>query len=237
MSQSSLLREAFSPSALVLDMDGLMVDSEPLWFRVEGAFAATHGATWTHALALRCVGRGTAYTLRTMSDIFGFAVDVARDKAAIMDAFLARVGELELKPGCRELLDAAEGRLPLALASSSPRRLIQAVLDRFELAPRFRVMVSGEEVLAAKPAPDIFVRAAAELGVAPAACAVLEDSLAGATAGRAAGMFVIAVPEGPWEGRGFEAVADRIVPDLFGAREALAIARGAQSGSDRARGA
>ena len=66
-----------------------------------------------------------------------------------------------------------------------------------------------------KPAPDIFLRAAAELGVRPGACVVLEDSIAGATAGRAAEMAVIAVPEGPWEGRGFEAVADAVVPDLF----------------------
>jgi len=109
------------------------------------------------------------------------------------------------------------------VASSSPRRLIQAVLDRFDLHPRFAAVVSGEEVLRPKPAPDIFLRAATELGAPPEACAVFEDSLAGATAGRAAGMFVVAVPEGPWEGRGFEAVADRIVPDLFAARAALAL--------------
>ncbi len=223
MSPSSLHPERFSPDALVLDMDGLMVDSEPLWFRVESGFAAARGATWTRAQARSCVGRGTAHTLRTMSETFGFPVDIASDTAEIFDAFLARVGELELKPGCRELLDAAAGRLPLALASSSPRRLILAVLDRFDLRPRFRVVVSGEEVRNAKPAPDIFIRAAAELGAAPDTCAVIEDSLAGATAGRAAGMFVIAVPEGPWEGRGFETVADRIVADLFEARATIVL--------------
>jgi beta-phosphoglucomutase-like phosphatase (HAD superfamily) len=108
------------------------------------------------------------------------------------------------------------------VASSSPLRLIQAVLRRFELTPRFRAVVSGESVPHPKPAPDVFLRAAAELGVAPARCAVFEDSLAGATAGRAAGMFVIAVPEGPWEGRGFEAVADVVARDLI---EALASIR------------
>jgi HAD superfamily hydrolase (TIGR01509 family) len=215
------IRERFSPHALVLDMDGLMVDSEPLWFQVERGFAAARGGVWTHALALRCVGRGTAYTLRTMGEVFGFAVDVERDTSAIFDAFVERLGELALKPGCRELLDAAAGKLPLAVASSSPRRLIVAVLGRFRLLERFRAVVSGEEVPSPKPAPDIFLRAAAELGILAAECAVFEDSVAGATAGRAAGMFVVAVPEGPWEGRGFEAVADRIAPDLFAAAAAI----------------
>ncbi len=220
MSESS---GRFSPHALVLDMDGLMVDSEPLWFQVERGFAAERGGDWTHELALRCIGRGTPYTLRTMGEIFGFTVDVARDTGEIMDAFVARIGELALKPGCLELLDAAAGRLPLAVASSSPRRLILAVLDRFGLRPRFRAVVSGEEVLRPKPAPDIFLRAASELGVAPAGCAVFEDSLAGATAGHAAGMFVVAVPEGPWQDRGFEAVADRIAADLFAAGAAITL--------------
>lgn len=215
--------ETFSPHALVLDMDGLMVDSEPLWFLVERDFAAERGADWTHALARTCTGRGTPYTLRVMSETFGFTVSVASDTEEITRAFVRRVGELALKPGCRELLDAVDGRLPIAVASSSPRRLIQAVLERFDLVSRFRAVVSGEDVLSPKPAPDIFKRAAADLGVPPAACAVLEDSLAGATAGHAAGMFVIAVPEGPWEGRGFEKVANRIVPDLFAARATITL--------------
>jgi sugar-phosphatase len=215
--------ERFSPRALVLDMDGLMVDSEPLWFRVEHDFAAARGGDFTHEMALACVGRGTAHTLDFMHDRFGFPVDVARDTRLIMDAFLDRAAELELKPGCLALLDEAAGKLPLAVASSSPRRLILGVLDRFHLGPRFQAIVSGEEVARPKPAPDIFVRAAAELGVVPSACAVFEDSLAGATAGRAAGMFVIAVPEGPPGGRGFEAVADRVVPDLFAARAEISL--------------
>ena len=199
-----------------------MVDSEPLWFLVERGFAAERGGVWTEALARGCTGRGTAFTLRTMSETFGFAVDVTNDTEAIMDAFLLRLGELRLKPGCVELLDAARG-LPIAVASSSPLRLIRAVLDRFALTDRFAAVVSGESVASPKPAPDIFLRAAAALGVAPLHCAVCEDSLAGATAGRAAGMFVIAVPEGHLEGRGFEAVADRIVPDLLAARASLTL--------------
>jgi mannitol-1-/sugar-/sorbitol-6-/2-deoxyglucose-6-phosphatase len=213
--------QEFAPSALVLDMDGLMVDSEPLWFEVERAFCAARGGSWTEEHALRCIGRGVPTTLGIMGETFGFPVDVARDTAAILDAFIESVGRLSLKPGCLELLDAAEAAVPLSVASSSPLRLIHAVLQRFEITPRFRAIVSGESVARPKPAPDIFLRTAAELGVAPERCVVFEDSLAGAAAGRAAGMFVIAVPEGPWEGRGFEAFADVVVANLIEARACI----------------
>ena len=214
--------KTFAPAALVLDMDGLMVDSEPLWFEVERDFAIARGGDWTSAQAHAAVGQGLATTLRMMHEASGFPVEVARDTVAIQDAFVARVGTLALKPGCLELLDDAAG-LPLSVASSSPMRLIRAVLERFAITARFRVIVSGESVAHPKPAPDIFLRTAADLGVDPARCAVLEDSLAGATAGHAAGMFVIAVPEGPSEGRGFEAVSSVIVKDLFEARRALQV--------------
>jgi sugar-phosphatase len=215
--------ETFSPHALVLDMDGLMVDSEPLWFQVERDFLARRGGEWTPALARRCVGQGTARTLGVMSELFGIPIDVAQGTAEIVEAFVRRVGELALKPGCRELLDELDGKIPLAVASSSPHRLIRAVLGGFDLLPRFAAVVSRDDVARPKPAPDIFAHAAARLGVAAADCAVFEDSPAGAAAGRAAGMFVVAVPEGPWEGRGFEEVAHRIVPDLFQARGTLVL--------------
>ena len=214
--------KTFTPAAVVLDMDGLMVNSEPLWFEVERAFAADRGGDWTLAHAHAAVGRGLATTLLLMKEAFGFPVDVARDTLAIQDAFVDRVGSLELQPGCIELLDAAAA-VPLSVASSSPMRLIRAVLQRFAITDRFQVIVSGESVAHPKPAPDIFLRTAAELGVEPARCAVLEDSLAGATAGHAAGMFVIAVPEGPPEGRGFVAVSNVIVKVLFAARSALQV--------------
>lgn len=216
------LFKTFAPAALVLDMDGLMVDSEPLWFEVERAFAADRGGVWSLAHAHAAVGRGLATTLLMMNEAFGLPVDIARDTALIQDAFVDRVGELALKPGCLELIDAATAAsMPLAVASSSPLRLIRAVLERFAITARFQAIISGESVPCPKPAPDIFLRTAALLGVEPARCAVLEDSLAGVTAGRAAGMFVVAVPEGPPEGRGFEAVSDVIVKDLFEAWRAL----------------
>lgn len=221
MASSSGSGEKFSPSGLVLDMDGLMVDSEPVWFEVERAFAAARGGTFTAEHAHACVGRGTPYTLSFMTRTFGFATDVEADTRAIMDAFLERVGDLREKPGLFELIAAAEGVVPIAVASSSPMRLIRAVMARFDLTRRITALVSGEQVASPKPAPDIFLKAAHDIGVPPERCVVMEDSLAGATAGRAAGMFVIAVPERQHHEEGFARVADRVVSNLVAARDAI----------------
>jgi beta-phosphoglucomutase-like phosphatase (HAD superfamily) len=210
-------------------MDGLLVDSEPLWFEIERAFCRDRGFDWTAEHASACIGRGLRDTLAAMGQRFGFEVDHARDGAAVVDGFVARVGELRLKPGAVELLAGARGRFAVALASSSPRHLVRAVVDRFDLRSELRAIVTGDDVARPKPAPDIFLRAAAELAVPPGHCAVLEDSLAGVTAGRAAGMTVIAVPEGPWEGRGFEAVADVCCSDLLHAAAWLGLLPAPQS--------
>ncbi len=189
-------RPALACGALLFDMDGLMVDSEPLWFEVEREFARARGGDWTEALGRACIGQGMTHTLEVMRDRFGFEVDVVRDTAAIVDRFVERVGELELKAGFPELFAAAGERgVPRALASSSARRLVEATLGRFGLGERFEAVVTGDCVARPKPAPDIFLEAARRLGLRPEDCVVLEDSLAGVRAGRAAGMAVIAVPE------------------------------------------
>ncbi|HEY4116629.1 MAG TPA: HAD family phosphatase [Byssovorax sp.] len=210
----------FAPAALLLDMDGLMIDSEPLWFEVEREFVRARGGgdAWTDAMWRGCVGKGTPNTLAVMRDELGLAVDPAVDHEPLHDLFVARVSGLVFKAGLAELLDAASGRARLALASSSPARLVGAVLDRFELRSRFDAVVTGSDVARHKPAPDVFVEAARRLGVAAIDCLVLEDSLPGVTAARAAGMSVIAVPEGDLAGRDFDAVADAIVADLHEAR-------------------
>jgi HAD superfamily hydrolase (TIGR01509 family) len=207
--------------ALVFDMDGLMVDSEPLWFDVERRFARQRGGDWTEELAHACVGRGIANTLRTMRDDLGLPIDLEQDAAAVVAAFVARVGELALKSGCEELLEDARGRgVPCALASSSARRLVNATLDRFAMQRRFDAVVSGDDVARVKPAPDIFLEAARLLAVDAADCVVLEDSMAGVEGARAAGMRVIAVPE--HDPSRFAAAADAVVRDLHEAKRLLA---------------
>lgn len=206
--------------AILFDMDGLMVDSEPAWYDLQREFVEARGGVWSAELAHRCVGGGLVNALRVMGEAFGFPLDVDRDSASMIDEFVARVDRLALKPGCLELIDAAERHdLRRAVASSSARRLVEATLNRFGLRECFDAMVSGDCVARAKPSPDIFLEAAARLGVEPAACVVLEDSLAGVRAGRAAGMSVIAVPETAHPE--FAALAHAVVPDLHAARALL----------------
>src|SRR5262249_58583576 len=102
-------RQMLRAGALLLDMDGLMVDSEPLWYEVERAFAHARGGLWTIELAHACIGKGLASTLLAMTERFGFATDLEKDGHELVESFIARVGELALKPGCAELLDAARG--------------------------------------------------------------------------------------------------------------------------------
>ncbi len=200
-----------------------MVDSEPLWFVVERDFARLRGGDWTEELAHACIGTGIAHTLRAMNGAFGFRVDLERDADTIIGAFIDRVAELSLKSGFEELLDEASAlAVPCAVASSSAKPLVEATLARFGLAERFGAVVTGSCVARPKPAPDIFLEAARRLGAAPSQCVVLEDSVAGVTAARAAGMRAIAVPE--HDPARFVGLADAVVGDLHQARAMLRLA-------------
>jgi HAD superfamily hydrolase (TIGR01509 family) len=210
--------------ALLWDMDGLLVDSEPLWFLVERDFARRRGGDFTEENARENKGKGMRHTVRYMHELFGFPVDVERDVDELVSDFIARVDELPLKPGAAELLERTRGQYGLALASSSHRRLVYETLDRFDLRSVFSVIVTGEDAARPKPAPDPFLRAAELLGVPIGECVVLEDSLPGVTAGRAAGAVVVAVPEPPLEGRPFAELADVVVNDLFEAARWLGLA-------------
>jgi beta-phosphoglucomutase-like phosphatase (HAD superfamily) len=154
---------------------------------------------------------------------FGLPIDRKSHEAEIVDRFLSRAHTIAIKAGCLELLAAGRGVIPMAAASSSVGRLVRGVLEGLGLAPSFHAIVSGDDVANPKPAPDIFLEAARRLGVAPAGCVVLEDSLAGATAAHAAGMPVIAIPERATPG--IERVATIIVTDLHEARRNLVLAR------------
>jgi HAD superfamily hydrolase (TIGR01509 family) len=203
-------------------MDGTMVDSEPAWFELQRDFVAARGGEWTAAHGHRCAGGGLAHALRVMREAFGFDVDIERDQAWMADAFVERIDRLKVKPGLFELLDAADARsIPCAVASSSTRRLVGATLEHFGIRTRFAAVVTGECVAHPKPAPDIFLEAAARLGVPPERCAVVEDALHGVRAARAARMRVVAVPER--EAGAFAELADAVVTSLEEAKVALGL--------------
>jgi HAD superfamily hydrolase (TIGR01509 family) len=181
-------------------MDGLLVDSEPLWFEVERAVMARLGGRWGEADQRALIGGSLD---RTVSWLLAKAAapaaasreDVARWLVADMAALILARG-LPLQPGAGPLLArlGAAG-VPCALVTASSRAIMEAVLKVTGL--RFSVTVCGEDVRRGKPDPEPYLLAAARLGVPAAGCVVLEDSPTGIAAARAAGCPVIAVPSVP----------------------------------------
>jgi HAD superfamily hydrolase (TIGR01509 family) len=186
--------------AAIFDMDGLLVDSEPVWHEVEVAVFRSHGVPLTVEGCLETKGMFLGEAVDHWYERYPWRgasrAEVARQ---ITDAMAARLElGVDLKPGAAHALHFCERRgARLALASSSPRRLIDAVVHGLDLARRFAVVHSAEAEDAGKPHPAVFLTTAALLGVAPAACVVFEDSPAGVVAAKAAGMVCVAVPE-PW---------------------------------------
>ncbi len=184
--------------ALLFDMDGLLIDSEPLWHEAEIHGFGLAGLCLTPEQCLETTGLRVDEVVQ-----FRFAqrpwATPSQDAVAV--AIVERVVELVhakgvLKPGVAEVLEAARGSgLRTALASSSPYVIIDAVLDRFGLRSAFEVVHSAEEEARGKPEPDVYLTAARKLGVDPGLCVALEDSPNGVVAAKAAGMKCIAVPE------------------------------------------
>jgi len=182
----------------IFDMDGLLVDSEPIWHEVEIDVFGRHGVPLTVARCLETkgmfLGEAVAHWYARHPWTGASQESVAAEIVEAMADRLERT--VEMKPGALRSLDFCRDRgARLALASSSPRRLISAVVHRLGLATRFSVVHSAEDEVAGKPDPAIFHTTARLLGVVPADCVVFEDSLAGVLAAKAAGMACVAVPE------------------------------------------
>lgn len=184
--------------AAIFDLDGLLVDSEPLWRRYEIEHFATVGLHLSEAECEETTGlridEVVAIRHRQRPWAEPSVAEIARRIVASMIAHLR--AEAPAKPGGARAIDlcAAQG-LRLALASSSPLALIEAALEGLRLRDRFEHIVSAEHERYGKPHPAVFLRAAEALGIAPGECLVLEDSLAGVIAAKAARMRCIAVPE------------------------------------------
>ena len=178
--------------ALIFDMDGVIVDSNPLHREAWTAFNRRYGLETTGAMLDRMYGRRNDQIVR---DFFGDLPEgeVAARGAAkeeIYREMLASRIEETLVPGLRPFLDRFRG-VPMALATNAEPENVDFVLDRAGLRPYFRVVVDGHQVSHPKPHPEIYLRAADLLEIAPPNCIVLEDSHAGIAAARSAGMQVI----------------------------------------------
>jgi HAD superfamily hydrolase (TIGR01509 family) len=181
--------------AVLFDMDGLLVDTEPLWLEVETEVMARLGSDWTEADQEQLLGGSLE---RTVAYLLSKATrPVAPELVAdwMMDGIVARVasGGVPVQPGARELLaEVAAAGVPRALVTSSQRRFMAAVLASTGMT--FDVLVCAEDVSATKPDPEPYLLGAKLLGVSPSECVVLEDSPNGVAAAEAAGCRVIAVP-------------------------------------------
>lgn len=201
------------PAAVIFDMDGLLLDSEPVWHEAEWALARVWGAHWTEADAAGCTGTGIPETARRLSAAANRPFDPLSDLDTLIEGFLALAPRVQAKTGARDLIDyLTQASIPLALGSSSPRRVIDLLLLATDFRAAFSVIVSGSDVARLKPEPDIFLDCARALRVQPSNCLVLEDSLAGVEAGKRAGMTVFGVPELPRPE--IDALADQVFADL-----------------------
>jgi HAD superfamily hydrolase (TIGR01509 family) len=184
-----------SISAIVLDLDGVIVDTEQVWDRERRAYVAAHGGTWEDDATRAMQGMSSAEWAAYLRDELGAEGDPAEISRAVAGGVVDEVRRhLPLLPGAAEAVRRLAERWPLGLASSANREVIDAVLDGAQLTACFRATVSSEEVPRGKPAPDVYLDAAGRLGVAPTVCAAVEDSSNGLRAAHAAGMIVIATP-------------------------------------------
>jgi HAD superfamily hydrolase (TIGR01509 family) len=202
--------------AVIFDLDGVLVDAEIWWDEVRIAFARRHGRSWTEADRAAIMGansKGWSSTMRRRLDLPG--LPRAAIEAEVVEAMVERyrVAGAPRIPGAVETVRRVAAELPVAVASSGHPDVIAAALDALAIADAFAAVVSSDEVPVGKPAPDVYLLAAARIGVAPERCLVVEDSLNGVLAGRAAGMAVVLVP-------------NAAVPPAAGAREAASLVLG-----------
>lgn len=185
------------PDAVLFDMDGLLIDTEPLWTVAEEELAHDLGGSWEPELKALIVGTRIDAAVPTILRWFG-APDGPEAVRATSDRLLGRMVELFAQdlvvlPGVRELLAALRtASVPVALVSSSYRVLVDAALAQ-GVGP-FDTTLAGDEVARAKPDPEPYLTAAERLGVSPQRCVVLEDSPSGVRSGEAAGCAVVMVP-------------------------------------------
>ena len=202
--------------AVIFDLDGVLIDSEPVWEEVRRDFVAAHGGHWAPDAQRRLMGMSTPEWARYLSADLG--AGLPRDEVAVqvireMADRYAR--HLPLMPGAVEAVRRMAGRWPLGLASSSPLVLIETVLKAAGIQSLFVAAVSTEEVPHGKPAPDVYLTVADRLRVWPARGAAVEDSGNGLRSAGAAGLQVVAVPHPryPPEPDAL-AVARVVLPDL-----------------------
>jgi HAD superfamily hydrolase (TIGR01509 family) len=181
--------------AVVFDLDGVLIDSEPVWEQVRRQVVAEHGGNWAPDAQQRLMGMSTGEWARYLSSELGVGLPPAAVADLVIERMAARYAEkLPLMPGAVETVRELAVRWPLGLASSSPPSLIATFLDASSLRACFATAMSTEQVTHGKPAPDIYLAVVEQLGFPPSYCAAVEDSTNGLRSAAAARLRVVAIP-------------------------------------------
>ncbi|HEV8529186.1 MAG TPA: HAD family phosphatase [Actinomycetes bacterium] len=182
-------------AAVVFDLDGVLIDSEPVWEQVRREYVAEHGGRWRPDSQQRLMGMSTPEWSSYLATELGVDAPPSRIAHEVVEEVGRRYEtDLPLMPGAVEAVERLASRWPLGLASSAARPLIDRVLAATGMTSLFEVTVSTEEVRRGKPAPDVYLTVAERLAVAPAQTVAVEDSSNGLRSASAAGMVVVAVP-------------------------------------------
>ncbi len=201
--------------AVVLDMDGLMVDSEPLSRRAWDQVLGRYGRTLDDKAYRAIIGHRTDESAATLIDAYSLPLsvnDLVQEKTKALVKIRAR--GVPIMPGLYDFHARIVAHdLPWAVATSSPRAHAEEILEQLGLDASCRSIAGGDEVVQGKPAPDIYLLAAARLGIKPRQCLALEDSAPGCQSAAAAGMMVVAIPNDDTKVVDIS-IADYIYPSL-----------------------
>jgi HAD superfamily hydrolase (TIGR01509 family) len=182
--------------AVIFDLDGVIVDSEIWWDEARREFAAQRGRSWSEADRAAVMGANSRQWSATMRDRLHLDEPDRQIERAIVEAVVERYRRegAPIIPGAVEAVRRIARAWPTAVASSAHGEVIDAALEATGLTGVFRVVVSSDEVDRGKPEPDVYLEAARRLGVDPRRCLVVEDSLNGVKAAKAAGMTCVLIP-------------------------------------------
>jgi HAD superfamily hydrolase (TIGR01509 family) len=183
------------PAAVLFDMDGTIVDTEPYWMTAESELVHSWGGTWTHDDGLTLVGNGLEVSAAVLQSR-GVDLDIATIIDKLTDRVTEQLAEVGVpwRPGAQELLrEVREAGIPTALVTMSFRRMAEQIASYIPFDP-FDVIIAGDEVENPKPHPEAYLTAARRLGVEASDAVAIEDSLGGLAAAVAAGTIAIGVP-------------------------------------------
>ncbi len=180
-------------SALIFDCDGTLADTMPGHFAAWVAALRAGGGDITEERFYQNAGVTSAAIIDALNKDFGYGLDIPKTVEAKEKMYVEGLHEIQEITAVADIARAHAGKVPMAVASGGLRSVVHATLDALGLRPLFDSIVTAEDVVYGKPAPDIFLRAAELLGVAPEGCIVYEDGAPGIVAARAAGMRVVDV--------------------------------------------